>query len=165
MISRVNRKTKDARTPASSRTTESEIPIEDYICLALYTASRAVTGVYRDLLAEADLTYPQYLVMRLLWQRGTLPVKDIAATLSLDYGTLSPLLKRLQARGLIRRERRSDDERSVDISLTDSGDALRAKADRVPTELTCALALDPPAIDELRSTLRRLTDAVTAATA
>jgi DNA-binding MarR family transcriptional regulator len=164
MIGCVNRPTKDGRTPGSSRTSGSEIPIEDYVCLALYTASRAVTGVYRDLLAEADLTYPQYLVMRLLWQRGTVPVKDVAATLSLDYGTLSPLLKRLQARGLIRRERRSDDERSVDIILTDAGEALRAKADRVPTELTCALALDEPAIDELRSTLRRLTDAVTAAT-
>src|SRR6187200_3163324 len=95
-----------------------EVPIEDYLCLTLYTASRAVTGYYRDLLAELELTYPQYLVMRLLWQRGATPVQDIGALLALDYGTLSPRLKRLEARGLIRRERRSDDERSVEITLT-----------------------------------------------
>lgn len=68
----------------------AEIPVEDYICLALYSASRAVTGVYRELLDELHLTYPQYLVMRVLWQRGTVPIKDIAETLQLDYGTLSP---------------------------------------------------------------------------
>jgi DNA-binding MarR family transcriptional regulator len=74
-----------------------EVPIDDYLCKALYTASRAVTSLYRDLLAEVGLTYPQYLVMRLLWQRGALPVKDIADVLELDYGTLSPLLKRLES--------------------------------------------------------------------
>jgi MarR family transcriptional regulator, organic hydroperoxide resistance regulator len=137
-----------------------EVPIEDYLCLALYTASRAVTGFYRDLLAELELTYPQYLVMRLLWQRGSTPVKDIGSTLALDYGTLSPLLKRLEARGLIRRERRSDDERSVQISLTDQGEAMAPKADRVPTELTCAVGLDEHATDQLLSTLRLITEAV-----
>lgn len=135
-------------------------PIEDYLCLALYTASRAVTGLYRELLDDLDLTYPQYLVMRLLWQRGTLPVKDIGATLALDYGTLSPLLKRLETRGVIRRVRRSDDERSVAIMLTDAGIALRPKAQQVPTQLTCALGLDDAASAELRATLRQLAGAV-----
>jgi MarR family transcriptional regulator, organic hydroperoxide resistance regulator len=140
-----------------------EVPIEDYLCLALYTASRAVTGFYRDLLAELELTYPQYLVMRLLWQRGATPVKDIGATLALDYGTLSPLLKRLEARGLVQRERRSDDERSVEITLTDAGEAMAPSAAHVPTDLTCAVGLNEHETDQLRSTLRLLTEAVSAA--
>jgi DNA-binding MarR family transcriptional regulator len=148
-------------TPAPA-STGPEVPIDDYLCLALYTASRAVTGLYRQLLAELHLTYPQYLVMRLLWQRGAVPVKDIGGTLALDYGTLSPLLKRLEARGLIRRARRSDDERSVEIALTEAGEAMRARAERVPTELTCATGLDEQATGELRATLRQLTAAVSA---
>jgi DNA-binding MarR family transcriptional regulator len=142
-----------------------ELAIEDYLCLALYTASRAVTGLYRELLDELELTYPQYLVMRLLWQRGAVPVKDIGAALALDYGTLSPLLKRLQARGLIRRARRSDDERSVEISLTDGGEAMRQRAEPVPAEVGRAIGLDDQASEDLRATLRQLTNAVnTAAT-
>jgi MarR family transcriptional regulator, organic hydroperoxide resistance regulator len=140
-----------------------ELPIEDYLCLALYTASRAVTGLYRELLHELDLTYPQYLVMRLLWQRGAVPVKKIGAALALDYGTLSPLLKRLEARGLIQRVRRLDDERSVEITLTDAGDAMRPKAEHVPAELNRAIGLDEQANEELRATLRQLTNAVNAA--
>jgi DNA-binding MarR family transcriptional regulator len=138
------------------------VPIEDYVCLALYTASRTVTGLYRELLRDLDLTYPQYLVMRLLWQRGPLPVKDIAVALTLDYGTLSPLLKRLEARGLIRRIRRVDDERSVEVHLTDAGTAMRADASRVPDELVCALGMDDRAIGELRAALQRLTATVNA---
>jgi DNA-binding MarR family transcriptional regulator len=140
-----------------------EIPIDEYLCLALYTASRAVTARYRELLAELDLTYPQYLVMRLLWQRGPVPVKDIAATLQLDYGTLSPLLKRLETAGLVRRTRRADDERSVEIALTDAGDAMRAKADDVPTDLLCAMGLDDDAAGALRATLGRMTASLNAA--
>src|SRR5688500_18985364 len=105
-------------TGMSTDPTTDEVPIEDYVCLALYTASRSVTGLYRELLRDLDLTYPQYLVMRLLWQRGSAPVKDVGAVLALDYGTLSPLLKRLEARGLVRRVRRPDDERSVEVQLT-----------------------------------------------
>jgi DNA-binding MarR family transcriptional regulator len=136
------------------------VPIEDYVCLALYTASRTVTGLYRELLRELDLTYPQYLVMRLLWQRGSMPVKDIATALTLDYGTLSPLLKRLEARGLISRLRRADDERSVEVRLTDAGTAMRADASRVPDELVCALGMDDRAIGELRAALQKLTATV-----
>jgi DNA-binding MarR family transcriptional regulator len=139
-----------------------DIPIEDYVCLALYTASRKVTGLYRELLGELDLTYPQYLVMRLLWQRGAVPVKEIGAALSLDYGTLSPLLKRLDSRGLIRRTRSSDDERTVEIGLTDAGTAMRAQASLVPEELVCALGLGDAQIAELRSTLRRLSATIAA---
>jgi MarR family transcriptional regulator, organic hydroperoxide resistance regulator len=142
---------------------DHELPIQDYMCLALYTASRAMTARYRELLDELGLTYPQYLVMRLLWQRGAVPVKDIGGALALDYGTLSPLLKRLEARGLIHRVRRSDDERSVEITLTDAGDAMQPRAERVPTEIRRAIGLDEQAYDELLATLRQLTNAVSAA--
>jgi DNA-binding MarR family transcriptional regulator len=134
-----------------------ETPIDEYVCLALYTASRAVTAQYRELLAELELTYPQYLVMRLLWQRGPVRVKEIAATLALDYGTLSPLLKRLEAAGLVQRTRRADDERSVEIALTDAGEAMRSKADNVPTDLLCAMGLDDNGAAALRKQLAALT--------
>jgi DNA-binding MarR family transcriptional regulator len=145
-------------------TTTPPVPIEDYLCLALYTASRSVTGLYRDLLDGLGLTYPQYLVMRLLWQEGPQPVKQIAAVLQLDYGTLSPLLKRLEAAGLITRLRRRDDERSVQIALTPAGDAMRARAEAVPDRLTCAMGLGEQASRDLLHTLRDLTAAVTRAT-
>jgi DNA-binding MarR family transcriptional regulator len=138
----------------------AEVQIDDYVCLALYTASRAVTGWYRDQLEELGLTYPQYLVMRLLWQRGPSPVKDLAVALQLDYGTLSPLLKRLEAAGLVSRERRPDDERSVQIALTDAGEAMRPHADDIPTKLACAAGLDQRAYGELLAALRRLTASV-----
>ena len=89
-------------------------------------------------------------------------MKDVARVLALDYGTLSPLLKRLEARGLIRRERRAEDERSVEIHLTEAGRAMRADARRVPDELVCALGMDEQAIGELRATLQRLTATVSA---
>ena len=154
--------TPDRPDPAAEAPSLEHVPIEDYVCLALYTASRTVTGLYRELLREVDLTYTQYLVMRLLWQRGPVAVKDIAAVLVLDYGTLSPLLKRLEARGLITRVRRADDERSVEIHLTDAGREMRAGASRVPDELVCALGMDDKAIGELRAQLRTLTATVNA---
>ena len=138
-------------------TANYEIPIEDYICLALYRASRAVTGLYRELLAELGLTYPQYLVMRLLWQRGPLAVGQIGEALGLDYGTLSPLLKRLESTGLIERRRRSEDERSVDVALTSRGSALEAQSLEIPDKLSCALGLDEDDVLALREKLSQLT--------
>src|SRR3981081_1876070 len=102
--------------------------LEDQLCFALYAASRAVTGLYRPLLEELGLTYPQYLVMLVLWGRGSVPVKDLGATLQLDYGTLTPLLKRLETHGLLRRERRAEDERSGLITLTAQGAGLQERA-------------------------------------
>jgi DNA-binding MarR family transcriptional regulator len=98
--------------------------------------------------------------MRLLWQRGPVPVKDIAATLQVDYGTLSPLLKRLEAAGLLRRTRRPDDERSVEIALTEAGQAMRVRADRVPGDLLCAMGLNDRTAAQLRATLKQLTASV-----
>ena len=140
-----------------------ELTLDQALCFALYSASRALTGFYRPLLHELGITYPQYLVLLALWERDRVAVGALAERLRLDYGTLSPLLKRLQAAGLITRERRADDERSVTIGLTDAGRALHARADCIPGEVIAATGLDAPSFEELRETLQRLTATVTAA--
>src|SRR4051794_11843805 len=106
----------------------SRLSLSELLCFDLYASSRAVTRAYGPLLATLGLTYPQYLVMIALWEKQPLSVKDLAERLSLDSGTLSPLLKRLQAARLVRRERSAEDERAVIVSLTDKGDALRSQA-------------------------------------
>lgn len=135
--------------------------LDDQMCFALYAASRAVTGLYRPLLDVLGLTYPQYLVLLVLWDRGTVTVKDLAAALQLEYGTLSPLLKRLETRGLVQRRRRADDERSVQIALTSEGAAMRERAREIPTTIGDAMGLEQDEFDRLRSSLRRLTDNIT----
>ena len=138
--------------------------VEDQMCFALYAASRAVTGLYRPLLDELGLTYPQYLVLLVLWAEGPSQVKDIGAALALDYGTLSPLIKRLEKAGLVSRQRKADDERSVQVVLTDEGVALREKARAVPPVIAEAMNLPAERFDDLRAGLRQLTDSVVAYT-
>jgi DNA-binding MarR family transcriptional regulator len=140
-----------------------ELTLDEALCFALYSASRALTGFYRPLLDDLGITYPQYLVLLALWERDGVAVGALAERLRLDYGTLSPLLKRLQAAGLITRERRADDERSVTIGLTEAGRSLRARADCIPAEVVAATGLDAESFEELRATLQRLTAAVIAA--
>jgi len=130
--------------------------LEDQICFALYAASRSVTAVYRPLLDRLGLTYPQYLVMLALWERGESAIKEISAALQLDYGTLTPLLKRLEALGYVRRQRRADDERTVSITLTDEGVALRERVIEVPIEISRALGLSAADTATLRELLRRV---------
>jgi MarR family transcriptional regulator, organic hydroperoxide resistance regulator len=139
--------------------------LDDQLCFALYAASRAITGLYRPLLDELGLTYPQYLVLLVLWDRGSVPVKELGAALQLDYGTLTPLLKRLESHGLLRRERRADDERSVMITLTGDGAALRTRARAVPAFIGSAMGLEAAEFDQLRASLRRLTSNVVKASA
>jgi DNA-binding MarR family transcriptional regulator len=141
----------------------SALTLDQALCFGLYSASRALTGFYRPRLGELGITYPQYLVMLALWERDGVLVGALAERLRLDYGTLSPLLKRLQAAGLVRRARRTEDERSVTVSLTEAGLALRSRADCIPGEVLAATGLDPEAFTALRETLGRLTAAVTAA--
>jgi DNA-binding MarR family transcriptional regulator len=128
-------------------------------CCAAYKglASRVVTGVYRPLLNAYDLTYPQYLVLLVLWEHGTVPVKDIVSRLHLDHGTLTPLLKRLEGRGLIERRRRADDERVVEIALTAEGTDLRKEMRAVPPVIGDAMGLEPEEIETVRVLLRKLT--------
>ncbi|MFG2848594.1 MarR family winged helix-turn-helix transcriptional regulator [Kitasatospora sp. NPDC048296] len=135
--------------------------LDDQMCFALYAASRAVTGLYRPLLDDLGLTYPQYLVLLTLWDRDAVTVKELGAALHLDYGTLTPLLKRLEVAGLLRRERRPDDERAVVITLTEEGTVLRERARAIPAAIGDAMGLDPEEFERTRATLRRLTDNVT----
>lgn len=116
--------------------------LDQQLCFALYNASRAVIRAYGPLLEPLGLTYPQYLVMLILWEEKSLSVKALGERLALDSGTLTPLLKRLEQRGLVTRQRDTEDERVVRISLTPDGQKLRAKARRVPTELACRTGFD-----------------------
>ncbi|GAB2888832.1 MarR family winged helix-turn-helix transcriptional regulator [Streptomyces mayteni] len=138
--------------------------LDQQICFALHAASRAFGNVYRVVLRDLGLTYPQYLVLLVLWEHGELPVKRIGELLRLDSGTLSPLLKRLETAGLVDRRRSADDERSVTVSLTDAGLALRDRAELIPRRIAEATGLPPADIAELRDHLARLTAALDAAT-
>ncbi|MEV4047505.1 MarR family transcriptional regulator [Streptomyces sp. NPDC049744] len=136
--------------------------LDQQICFSLNAASRAFGGVYRVVLKDLGLTYSQYLVMLVLWEHGELPVKKLGEHLRLDSGTLSPLLKRLEAAGLVRRERSVRDERSVEVRLTGQGVALRERAVEVPRRISAATGLDLTEVQELRSRLDRLTAALDA---
>ncbi|MBA2949539.1 MarR family winged helix-turn-helix transcriptional regulator [Streptomyces himalayensis] len=147
----------------------SAVPAEEFlrldrqICFSLNAASRAFNSVYRVVLKELGLTYPQYLVMLVLWEHGELPVKRLGEHLRLDSGTLSPLLKRLEAAGLVRRERSAEDERSVRVNLTEAGADLREQALVVPRRIAAATGFDLREIRDLRARLDRLTLALDAA--
>ncbi|MFD7409251.1 MarR family winged helix-turn-helix transcriptional regulator [Streptomyces sp. NPDC059866] len=135
--------------------------LQDQLCFALYAASRAVTTRYRPLLDELGLTYPQYLVMLVLWEQGSVSVRELGTALQLESSTLSPLLKRLEAGGLIRRERRAEDERSVAVRLTPAGSDLQEKARAVPLAIGEAMGLTPEQDATAKHLLRLLTENVT----
>lgn len=139
----------------------NELALDRQVCFALYSASRAATAVYRPMLDELGLTYPQYLVLLVLWERDGRGVKDICVELGLDTGTLSPLLKRLEGLGLVERRRLSTDERRVEIHLTERGGALRANALDVPRKLAARTGMSLDDLDTLRNALVALTNALT----
>lgn len=118
----------DRRTSSGDR-----LALDAQLCFALYSTLLGLNKVYRGLLRDLDLTYPQYLVMLALWERDDVNVSDICERLHLETTTLTPLLKRLEARGLIRRARSADDERQVFVTLTKEGRALREKAKAIPS--------------------------------
>ncbi|MYS10752.1 MarR family transcriptional regulator [Streptomyces sp. SID6041] len=138
------------------------VPDEDFlrldhqICFSLHAATRAFNGVYREALKELGLTYPQYLAMLVLWEHGELPVKGIGERLRLDSGTLSPLLKRLEAAGYVERRRSAEDERSVTVRPTAEGAALKERARDVPRRIAAATGLDLADIRDLRERLDAL---------
>ncbi|WP_328838849.1 MarR family transcriptional regulator [Streptomyces europaeiscabiei] len=139
---------------------EDFLRLDRQICFSLHAASRAFNSVYRVVLKDLGITYPQYLVMLVLWEQGELPVKKLGEHLRLDSGTLSPLLKRLEAAGLVRRERSALDERSVVVRPTGEGTALRERALAVPRRIVSATTFDIDEIRELRDRLDRLTTAL-----
>ncbi|MFJ1801399.1 MarR family winged helix-turn-helix transcriptional regulator [Streptomyces sp. NPDC088180] len=134
--------------------------LDHQVCFSLHAASRAFGGFYRQALKDLGLTYSQYLVMLVLWEYGPQPVKDIGERLRLDSGTLSPLLKRLEAAGLVRRDRSREDERSVLIDLTDEGARLRELALSVPRGVLGATGLSLDEVLGLQEVLGRLTAAL-----
>jgi DNA-binding MarR family transcriptional regulator len=141
--------------------TPDPLALDQQVCFALAIASRSVIACYRPLLEPLGLTHPKYLVMLALWEREPRRVKELAETLQLDPGTLSPLLKRLEARGYIRRERDPHDERALAVVLTERGRELRTDAERIPPAIVERLGLD---VEELMELHRRLTRVIEAAT-
>lgn len=153
-------------TAAADTTTPGPTPVlDEQICFALYNASRAVTARYRDLLAPLGLTYPQYLVLLVLWQGGPTTVSELGHQLQLESGTLSPLLKRLEAHGLLTRTRSVADERTVDVALTDAGVALREQAAGFADQICGATGLELTDLQTLRADIAALAAAVRANTA
>jgi MarR family transcriptional regulator, organic hydroperoxide resistance regulator len=136
--------------------TTDPLALERQVCFALAVASRNVIAVYRPLLEPMGLTHPQYLVMLALWQRSPLSVKELSGLLQLDPGTLSPLLKRLEAGGLVRRGRDGDDERVRAVTLTEKGRALRADAEKIPPTIVERLGMELTELQDLHETLTRL---------
>jgi DNA-binding MarR family transcriptional regulator len=145
--------------------TDDTTGLDRMICFELYAASRAMTALYRPTLDALGLTYPQFIALRVIWHRGRLTVRDLGAALHLDSGTLSPMLKRLETQGLIRRERGTDDERVVWITPTDQGTALRERVADLPQRLACATDLTIEELSRLQDLLARVRGAITTPTA
>lgn len=140
---------------------ESLLALDRQVCFALYSAQLAMSKVYRKLLKELDLTYPQYLVMLVLWEEDGQTVSGIGERLFLDSATLTPLLKRLETAGLLRRQRSQEDERQVEVVLTEQGQALRERAEAVPESVMCATQCSPEELERLRDDLHKLRQRLT----
>jgi MarR family transcriptional regulator, organic hydroperoxide resistance regulator len=138
------------------------LALEQQVCFALSVAARSVVAVYKPLLEPMGLTHPQYLVMLALWQYAPLSVRRLGDLLQLDPGTLSPLLKRLEAIGYLRRERDRADERSLAITLTPAGRDLRRQAERIPPAVVERLGLPIEDLQRLHASLTRVIAAATA---
>jgi DNA-binding MarR family transcriptional regulator len=130
--------------------------LEDQMCFPLYAASNLLNRLYRPILSDLGLTYPQYLVMLALWQQAPKTVSALGEALLLDSGTLTPLLKRMETAGLVTRERDSRDERRVQIDLTRKGDALRDQAAHIPALLAARTQVTQDQADEVRRIVRDL---------
>ena len=152
-------------TKATTSTTldgvDNPLALQEQVCFALAVASRSVVALYRPVLEPMGLTHPQYLVMLALWEHAPLSVRDLSRLLQLDPATLSPLLKRLEATGYLRRERNPRDERALAVDLTAEGRALRREALKVPPAIVERLGMD---LDELTELQRRLARVIAAAT-
>lgn len=133
-----------------------ELLLSNQLCFLVHRLDRAIGAQYRPLLARLGLTYPQYLAMLALWEKGTLEVGQLCTLLDLDTGTVSPLLKRLEVQGLVERRRRQDDERVVTVSLTQAGKALEDHASSVPSAIASCLLTGPQEYQELKATLTGL---------
>src|SRR6266403_3659980 len=150
---------------ARKLTPDAPLLLGNQICFAVYSTAHAFNRVYKPLLDRLGLTYPQYLVMLVLWERDGVPVKDIGERLFLDSGTLTPLLKRLEAAGLIKRTRSTEDERQVLIALTPQGQALHDKARAVPQSILAASACTIAELSAMKNEIVALRDRLNAVVA
>lgn len=130
------------------------LALDNQVCFALVTAARNVVGLYRPILEPLGLTHPQYLVMLALWERSPRSLRELAAELALEPATLSPLVKRLEAQDLVTRSRRDDDERVLDVRLTEAGRRLRTQALEVPGKVMASVGTDAAALLALRDALQ-----------
>jgi DNA-binding MarR family transcriptional regulator len=144
--------------PAAAGSAEAAnlLALDRQVCFALAVASRSVIALYRPLLDPMGLTHPQYLVMLALWEESPLSVKQLSGLLQLDPGTLSPLLKRLESSGYVRRQRDPRDERSLAVTLTEAGDNLRDQAEKIPPAIIERLGMSIPELEELHASLTRV---------
>lgn len=138
------------------------LKLENQLCFALYAATNAITRSYRSRLSHVGLTYSQYLVMMVLWQEDGITVKDIARTLQLDSATITPLLKRLESAGFIARSRSLDDERVVNVSLTDKGRNIQAQVAEMQKGVACQTQLGDSEFNSLKATLHQLANTLNA---
>ncbi|WP_250253218.1 MarR family transcriptional regulator [Chryseobacterium sp. Marseille-Q3244] len=130
--------------------------LENQICFPLYVIAKEITGLYRPFLDELDITYPQYLVMMVLWNGDGLTVSHIGEKLFLDSGTLTPLLKRLEAKGFITRKRKKEDERVVEVFLDEAGKQLQKKACEIPGKIQKKIGIQPEELLELKETVLKI---------
>ncbi|MEM6052058.1 MarR family transcriptional regulator [Erwinia sp. P7711] len=137
---------------------DAPLLLDQQLCFALYSANLALHKLYRQLLTQLEITYPQYLVMLVLWERDDVTVSDIGERLFLDSATLTPLLKRLESAGLLHRQRSRKDERQVMVTLTEQGRELRSKAVNIPDTVFCATACDSETLSSLKTNLESLRD-------
>ena len=136
------------------------LKLKNQLCFALYAATNAITRAYRSRLSHVGLTYPQYLVMMVLWESDGITVKNIAEHLHLDSPTITPLLKRLESCGFVNRQRNASDERVVNIFLTDAGRNIQAQVADMQKGVACQTGMPEPQFIELRSTLQQLVDSI-----
>lgn len=139
--------------PISTMTNEALLNVDMQMCFALYSASLSMTKAYKPLLAELKLTYPQYLVLLVLWEKDAVTVNTLGERLFSDSGTLTPLLKRLEKLGLIQRQRSADDERKVIVTLTEAGKLLSKQAATVPMQIACNTGCSLSELQQLNSQL------------
>ncbi|PSS45953.1 MarR family transcriptional regulator [Arthrobacter woluwensis] len=137
-------------------TPQHGLDLGDQLCFSLYTAQRLVTAAYRPILDTLGLTYPQYVAMLALWEKAPQTMGELGEKLGLDYGTVTPLIKRLEATGLVIREKVPEDQRSVQVNLTNAGQHLRDQAVTVPDAIADAMALDTEEFQTLKDSLEHL---------
>lgn len=143
-----------SRVTTAPPTPDDLLKLDNQLCFALVTAARNVVGLYRPILEPLGLTHPQYLVMLALWERSPRSLRELAGELALEPATLSPLVKRLEAQGLVTRARREGDERVLDVALTDDGRALRRRALAVPEQVMARTGMTVDDLATLRDTLK-----------